>query len=99
MTDQGAPTLPPGPPPADRPLVPGAPPGWPPLVVPPAEGMSPRRAAVLGGVAGGLVVALLALLVSVVDGDEGRDLAAERAPAPATIDGGSLDIGALLARV
>ena len=99
MSEPGTPLMPPGPPLDDRPLVPPAPPAWPSLEVPPPSGVTPRRAAVLGGVTGGLVVALLALVVSwVTDGGSDRTTPTERAPAPAIVDGG-VDVGTLLARV
>jgi S1-C subfamily serine protease len=92
-----------------RPPVPAAWPsvessGGPPLAPPPVDepapsGMRPRRAALLGAVAGGLVAALVATGVTVALDDDPPTSVDRPALTPVTTSEGALDIQAILAKV
>ena len=93
------------PPPAARPP---APPAWPspepPLPAPPApvvgaKGASPRRAALLGAVAGGLVAAIVATGVTVALDEDASTSVDRPVVTPVTTSEGGLDIQGILAKV
>jgi putative serine protease PepD len=92
--------FPDAPPVGHEPLVPRVPDAWPQLQVDPVRAVSPARAAAFGGVAGAIVVALLAAIVGLVAerGDSNKPTTAANRPAVSAA-AGDLDIQGILADV
>jgi len=113
-TEPTAPWAPPADPTAERPLAAGPPepptgppasssPPLPPPPAPPApptsSGTSPRKAALLGALAGGLVAALVATGITVALDDDAATSVDRPVVTPVTTKEGTLDIQAILAKV
>jgi S1-C subfamily serine protease len=84
------------PPPPDQP---GGPGGAPPAAGGTPSGTSPRRAAVLGAIAGGVVSAIVASLIAVNVRDDGKTIVSHPVIETTGVKGEAVDVQAILAKV